>query len=308
VAVRRIVVTLSALPEVALLPVTTGELALRVLGDNAAAFLEHAPGAQDSRQPEHVHQMRVATRRLRAALRLFSDVLPSHAGSLSAELKWIAGQLGTVRDLDVQIQRLRENAVELSLTDALIPYAAWLEDQRGRAQAELVEALTSQRYIDLTDRLAGTSAWVCDPSTDQPLVEDAPRRIKQAMRRVRKRADAIDKRSSTADLHAVRIRGKRLRYTVEFYVAVYGKPAERFVESVVAVQDVLGNLQDGVVSGQHIHAAIQTAAGAWPADTSLALGQTLQFEAQHASRLRRAFQDAYRAMRGKRWRRLRREM
>jgi CHAD domain-containing protein len=186
--------------------------------------------------------MRVATRRLRAALRLFSDVLPPQARSLSAELKWIAGQLGTVRDLDVQIQRLRENAVELGLTDALIPYAAWLQDQRSPAQAELVEALTSQRYNDLTDRLRGTSAWVCDPTSDHPLLEDAPGRIQQAMKKVRKRADAIDKRSSTADLHAVRIRAKRLRYTVEFYVAVYGKPAGRFVRGVVELQDVLGNL------------------------------------------------------------------
>jgi triphosphatase len=302
------VATLSALPEVSTVPVTTGQLALRVLGDNAAAFLEHAPGAQNSEQPEHVHQMRVATRRLRAALRLFSDVLPPQARSLSAELKWIAGQLGTVRDLDVQIQRLRENAVELGLTDALIPYAAWLQDQRSPAQAELVEALTSQRYNDLTDRLRGTSAWVCDPTSDHPLLEDAPGRIQQAMKKVRKRADAIDKRSSTADLHAVRIRAKRLRYTVEFYVAVYGKPAGRFVRGVVELQDVLGNLQDGVVSGQHIHAAVQTAAAAWPAETSVALGQMLQLESQQGIRLRRDFRDAYRDIRGRRWRRLQRAM
>jgi triphosphatase len=279
-----------------------------VLADNAAAFLEHAPGALASEQPEHVHQMRVATRRLRAALRLFSDVLPPQAASISGELKWIAGRLGTVRDLDVQVRRLREEAIELSVSDAVVPYAGWLEDQRARAQAELAEALQSRRYVDLADRLLGTSAWVCDPATDHPLLEDAPPRLKRAMKRLRKRADAIDRDSSTADLHVVRIRAKRVRYTVEFYVAIYGKAAERFVRSVVALQDVLGNLQDGVVSGQHIHAAVQTAAGAWPAETTLALGQLLQFDTEQGRTLRKAFTDAYRSVRGKDWKRLQRVM
>jgi triphosphatase len=334
---------------VSALPGTTGELALRALADNAAAFLEHAPGALASQQPEHVHQMRVATRRLRAALRLFADVLPPQAASLSGELKWIAGRLGRVRDLDVQIRRLGEEAVGLSVGDAVVPYASWLADKRARAQAELAEALQSQRYVELADRLQGvrptsrfsardavgrtpltdvpgsaaarlrlqdassaalpgTSAWVSDPAADRPLLEDAPPRLKRAMRRVRKLADAIDRHSSTADLHAVRIRAKRLRYTVEFYVPVYGRPAERFVRGVVALQDALGNLQDAVVSGQHIHAAVQTAAGAWPAETVLALGQILQFESHQSQDLRRQFRDAYRAVRGKDWKRLQRVM
>jgi CHAD domain-containing protein len=152
------------------------------------------------------------------------------------------------------------------------------------------------------------NALQIDPLIDRPLYADAPGRVKQAMRKLRKRADAIDEQSPAADLHVVRIRAKRLRYTVEFYVAAFGKPAQSLVESVVALQDLLGSLQDGVVSGQHIHAAIQTAAGAWPAETSLALGQTLQYDVQRSAEIRRAFPDAYRAVRGKHWQRLQRAM
>src|SRR5260221_5847779 len=94
-------------------PATIGALAIQVLIRNAAEFEEHTPGALDGHDPEHVHEMRVATRRMRAALRLFGDVLPAEANSLNDELNWIAGQLGATRDLDVQVRRLREAPTEL---------------------------------------------------------------------------------------------------------------------------------------------------------------------------------------------------
>src|SRR6266699_3130798 len=103
-------------------------------------------GAREGEDPLHVHQMRVATRRMRAALRLFADVQPAEAGGLNDELNWIAGQLGAARDLDVQVRRLREAAAELGLSEVLVPYGAWLEEQRRRAQAELARAIESPRF------------------------------------------------------------------------------------------------------------------------------------------------------------------
>jgi triphosphatase len=279
---------------------------LGVLQRNAAVFMEHAPGAASSEHPEHVHQMRVATRRPRAALRVFGDVLPLNATSLNVELRWIATELGPVRDLDVQLRRLRDNSQALGVGDALQPYNNWLGDQRERAQTELVAALQAQRYLDLTDRMQRASAWVPDPATDLQLFEDGPRRLRRALKQLRKRADAIDALSALGDYHAVRIRAKRLRYTVEFYAPVYGEPAAQVVESIVALQDLLGDLQDSVVSGQHIHAAIQTSAGAWPSETAVALGQLMQHEVQRGKDVRNAFAQAYADVRGTRWRQLER--
>lgn len=274
-------------------PETTAQLAIQALQRNAAAFQEEAAGAGRGDDPRHVHQTRVATRRLRGALRLFRDVLPPESSGLDAELKWIAGQLGLVRDLDVQVQRLRERAAQLGLSEALVPYGAWLEEQRQRAQTALEDALASARFQELVQRLQRLSSLEPDPTTDMPLQTDAPARLRRVLKKLTKRGDRIDKASPTGALHLVRIRAKRVRYAAEFYEVVYGKPARRLVKRAVALQDLLGDLQDGVVSDQRIHQAVQTAAGTWPAETSLALGRIVQYDAQRAVDIRRRFGGVY---------------
>jgi CHAD domain-containing protein len=289
-------------------PETIGALAIQVLVHNADAFEEHMAGAREGQDPLHVHQMRVATRRMRAALRLFADVLPAEASGLNDELKWIAGQLGAARDLDVQVRRLRETAAELGLSEALVPYGAWLEEQRQRAQAELVSAIASPRFEQLRQQLHQLQAWSLNPEVDAPLFDDAPRRLRRSYRQLRKRAKRIDKHSPATDLHKVRIGAKRLRYAAEFFEIAYGKPAERLATLLVLLQDRLGDLQDGVVSGERIHQAVQTEAGAWPAETSLALGRVVQRDVQNADQIRREFPRLYRTVRDEGWRRLRRSL
>jgi CHAD domain-containing protein len=289
-------------------PETIGALAIQVLVRNAAAFEEHMPGARAGEDPLHVHQMRVATRRMRAALRLFGDLLPAEASSLNDELKWIAGQLGAARDLDVQVRRLRETAAELGLSEALGTYGAWLEEQRQRAQAELVSAIESPRFEQLMQQLHQLQEWSPNPEVDAPLFDDAPERLRRAYRRLRKRAKRIDKHAPATDLHKVRIGAKRLRYAAEFFEVAYGTPAERLAKLLVLLQDSLGDLQDGVVSSERIHQAVQTEAGAWPAETSVALGRVVQRDVQVANQIRKGFPRLYREVRDQGWRRLRRRL
>ncbi len=289
-------------------PETIGALAIQVLVHNAAAFEEHMPGARAGEDPLHVHQMRVATRRMRAALRLFGDLLPAEASSLNDELKWIAGQLGAARDLDVQVRRLRETAAELGLSEALAPYGAWLEEQRQRAQAELVSAIESPRFEQLMQQLHQLQEWSPNPEVIAPLFDNAPERLRGAYRQLRKRAKRIDKHAPATDLHKVRIGAKRLRYAAEFFEVAYGKPAERLAKLLVLLQDRLGDMQDGVVSGEHIHQAVQTEASAWPAETSMALGRVVQRDVQVANQIRKGFPRLYREVRDQGWRRLRRSL
>ena len=177
-------------------------------------------------------------------------------------------------------------------------------------RGKLAEAFESRRFGALVQRLQRLDEWAVDATTspnprsaalhgagNAPLLEDVPRRLLRAYRQPCKRADAVDDQAPAADMHAVRIRAKRLRYTAEFFEPAYGKPAQRLVERVVALQDLLGNLQDGVVSRERIHGAVQSSAGAWPAQTSLALGQLVQYEAQREKELRAAFPATYRAVR-----------
>ena len=289
-------------------PETIGTLAIQVLVRNAAAFEEHLPGAREGKDPLHVHQMRVATRRMRAALRLFADVLPAEASSLNDELKWIASQLGAARDLDVQVRRLRDTAAELGLSEALVPYGAWLEEQRQRAQAELVSATESPRFEQLRQQLHQQQEWSPNPEVDAPLFDDAPRRLCRTYRQLRTYAKRIDAHAPATELHKVRIRAKRLRYAAEFFEVAYGTPAQRLAKLAVSLQDRLGDLQDGVVSGEWIHQAVQTEAGAWPAETSLALGRVVQRDVHNANQIRKEFPRLYRAVRDEGWRRLRRSL
>jgi CHAD domain-containing protein len=294
------------------LPTTTGALALQILEAQAGVFLEQKRAASAEGldyDPEHVHQMRVATRRMRAALRLFGSVLPPEASPLDEELKWIAGQLGPARDLDVQLQRVRETAAELGLTEAVAAYADWLDEQRRRAQHRLEEALASTRFVALEETLStklGTE-WSPNSEADAPLLSDAPRLLARAYKSLEKRGDKIDEDSPPPELHAVRIRAKRLRYAAEFFEPAYGKPARRLIKRVVRLQDLLGALQDTVVSAQHIHEAVDAAGANWRAETTLALGQLLQYDAQRAVGLRKAFRATYKDVKAN-WKRLPRNL
>jgi CHAD domain-containing protein len=288
-------------------PTTSGALAIHVLRRNAAAFAEHAPQSHVGSDPEHVHQTRVATRRMRAALRVFRDVIPSELENIDDELRWIAGQLGPVRDLDVQVRRLHDAAAKLGLTQAVVPFGGWLEEQRQRALTSLEDAFESQRFFELTERLKAFDRVEPDPARDPEVADDAPVRLSGAFRRLRKAARGLDVDSLPTAFHKARIRAKRLRYTTEFFQPVYRKPARRLIEATTALQDLLGDHQDGVVSMQRVHEAVHIAAGAWPAETSVALGRLVQWEMQHGEQLRRAFPSTYREVREV-WQRLRRAL
>jgi len=207
----------------------------------------------------------------------------------------------------VQVRRLQGRADELGLSQQLIPYGAWLEELHARAFAALEDAVRSQRFIQLTERPKALDSLAPDPETDKPLADDAPDRLKNAFRKLRKVAGGLDADSPASEFHRARIGTKRLRYTTEFLEPIYGKPARRLIERTIELQDVLGDHQDGVVSIQRIQAAVQTAAGAWPAETSLALGRLLQDEIQRGIELRCRFRPTYREVRDA-WRRLRRAL
>jgi CHAD domain-containing protein len=148
---------------------------------------------------------------------------------------------------------------------------------------------------------------ISDTPGDGLLEDDAPWRLRRAFRQLRKRAEPLRVSSPPADFHQARIRAKRLRYTCEFFEPAYGKRARQLIASSTALQDLLGDHQDGIVNSQRIHEAIQTAAAEWPAETSLALGQVVQYEAQRGEQLRRHFKRTYAGVEAD-WQRLKRAL
>ena len=144
-------------PDRVVAPMTVGEAAYAVLRKHFAAVLWHEPGTRLGEDPEHLHDMRVGTRRMRAALRLFAEALPAReAERLRRELRALGQVLGTVRDLDVQGEQIRawQDALITVEPAALEPFLELLHARREAARADLMGFLDSARYRRLTAFLA----------------------------------------------------------------------------------------------------------------------------------------------------------
>jgi CHAD domain-containing protein len=247
---------------------------------------------------EPLHQMRVGTRRLRSDLRTFRPLLDRDwAESLRAELKWLGGSLGAVRDLDVLLERLRREGEDL--LPRLGPLFGELERRRDEARAALLEDLRGARYGELLDRLV-------EAARDPRLSDRAQRSSREVLpalaarswRKLNKAARVLDDHSSDEELHRVRVLTKRARYAAEAVAPAlgskHGRRAGRFAGRAAGLQDVLGELQDSVVAAQ----TIQDFALGQPHDgpLNLAIGRMLERENRRRKAARGAFESAWRRL------------
>ena len=211
------------------------------------------PGTRLGEEPEPLHQMRVACRRLRTILREASPMLvPEWADRLREELGWLGEALGAVRDLDVLRQHLSDEIAALDPADsrggALLIRA--LEAERASKRDALLRALRSERYFQLLGALedAARKPEVADADVSlESVAGDAFRRLRKAVRRLG------DAPADTA-LHEVRIKVKRARYAAELIAPSPDEPVERFIEHAKHLQDLLGEYQDAVVARERIRA------------------------------------------------------
>ena len=254
--------------------------------------------------------MRVATRRLRAALRSFGDVLPPDAEGLRAELQWLGRSLSVVRDLDVQVQQLQN--WQKSLSDADQPAMASLlgivAEARRHAREPLIEALSSERYRALLERADALLAAEQPEAAAEPVATWAPRLVERLYRKLRKLGDKLDGHSPAAQLHALRISAKRLRYLVEFVMPTYGQPAERFARRTVELQDVLGNHQDAYVAVERLREMLAARHAAISLELAFVMGELAERYAGIGAEMRREFGGTYGRLTRKPWRRLRKAL
>jgi CHAD domain-containing protein len=293
---------------------TVGETAYAVLRRHFAATLWHEAGTRLGEDPEALHDMRVATRRMRAALRLFAAVLPARvADRLRRELRALGQALGRVRDLDVQIAQIESWRGALITVEpaALDPFLGLLRERRQAARDELIAFLDSRRYVRLTALLR---AWLARgpargrPGTALPIRAAGPELLRRARRKVVRQGEAIRPASPAADYHRVRILGKRFRYALEFLEPVYGPPARTLIRALVEVQDILGLHQDAQVCMAVLPALAREAGGGLPQATRLAVGEVAQLYAAQAARLRGELPGALAGLRGRNWRELEKTM
>jgi CHAD domain-containing protein len=206
--------------------------------------------------PEPLHIARVAARRLRSTLRTFRTVLDQvWARRLRDDLAWLGRCLGSARDADVLVQRLRESAAQLD-----DDYGA----QRARFISALHEgldpkyrsvrrALRSPRYARLLDRLiSAASAPKLVADADRPARLLLPRMMQRPWRKMCKAAKRTDARSPDEQLHALRICVRRCRYAVEAGLHVLGPLVENLASKLTSLQQALGEQHDAVVAQEYI--------------------------------------------------------
>jgi triphosphatase len=283
---------------------SAGEVAFAILRRHFAAMLAHEPGVRLGEDPEELHDMRVATRRLRAALKLYSsDFLPKRSERYERDLRWVAGALGEVRDLDVHLQRLSEessrNGEVLEEVDTL------LGERRVEARRRMLNALDSNRYERLVASFSGTLRRGRSPTPTAPILEAAPDLLRNRYKKVRKAANSLSEDSPPEHFHDLRKKGKRLRYALEPLQEIYGKPAQKMVKLLKKTQDDLGDHQDLIVaSGLMEELGV---AGDRPPQAAFSMGSMAEGYGREASEIRGGFLGSKRLRTlkdGKAWKKL----
>jgi CHAD domain-containing protein len=240
-------------------------------------LLARDPGTRLGTDPEELHQFRVATRRLRAFLRAGHALLdPAWADSLRAELGWLGGELGPRRDLDVLIDRLREEVDSLG-DDAAAGTAlvALLEHDRDELGNHLLDALSSDRYFAILDRLEQPPPLAeADVTLDQIQAKEH--------KRLRKAVEELGRDPADEELHGVRIKAKRARYAAEL------TGDDPYVKAAKRLQDVLGEHQDAVVAQERLRGL-----AAREPTAAMAAGRLLERERARAAARRRDWPAAW---------------
>jgi CHAD domain-containing protein len=237
------------------------DLLRRALAGSTRRLVEHDPGTRRGDDPEALHQMRVAARRLRSDLRTSRDLIDREwSTALRTELRWLADHLGAVRDLDVLGAGLRTWVTEVppELVVDAGRLCLRLSEQRDAARARLLGALEQDRYAALVDRLADASRTPRTlPAAQAPadeLVRDLVHRPWRGLRRTVRR---LEQPASDETLHRVRILAKRVRYAAEMVAPVAGEPAVRLATAAERLQDVLGAHQDAVFAAAWLRDAAE---------------------------------------------------
>jgi CHAD domain-containing protein len=285
---------------------TVGEVAFAVLRRQLATLVANEPGTRLGDDIEALHDMRVASRRLRAALALFEDVVPESVLGLRDDLAWIGRRLGAVRDLDVQLEQLESWLTAASPEDVegLARLRAVLSAQRFHARAEMLDALDSSRYESFVQRF---EQILRDPPADAPAgaslpaLAVAPDLIDARWTRVREGAKRLGRSSEAEDYHRLRIRGKRLRYALEFLNDLYPGRARAVLKKLVRLQDLLGLHQDAIVAIERLRRITEKQGGELGPHTTFAMGEIAERYRASVRELRAQVPAAYRKIEGKRW-------
>jgi CHAD domain-containing protein len=282
------------------------EAARKVLRFHLARMLAREAGTREGKDNEELHAMRVATRRQRAAWRVFGDAFRhGRTKRYRSGLREIASRLGAVRDLDVLLEAADLYRADLPKVEqrSLEPLLASWRQHRDDARVLLMRELDSDGYQRWVDdyrdfvRTEGAAVLPVGPVEPHRVRDTAPSRIWGAYEHVRG-YEAVLRWADVETLHELRIAGKWLRYTLEFVREPLGPDATPLINKVVALQDHLGLMNDGHVAANMARTFLVEHAGDLSTQESSAIGRYLVSRERDVARLKRTVGTPWRGVAG----------
>jgi triphosphatase len=288
---------------------TIVEVAMVNLRRHMAAWLLHEPGARLGDDPEELHDLRIAGRRLDAILRQFQFFLPPEFLKVPTTLKTVLKALGRARDLDVALSELQDFSHKLPKADrvGVEPLKQHLMSERGRARAQMLSVLDSiwvQKNLQELTLLLDKPVAALEASAADLALHASPSLIRRRFRKLRKRADLLGVDSSTDEYHEVRGQVKKLRYALEAVTALYGKPAADMIRALRRWQESLGVQQDAAVATRRLNSLACAQPKGIPAETLFLMGRLAERHLGAARQARKHYATGYRKVREK-WKKLR---
>ncbi len=282
------------------------EAGRKVMRFHLARMLAREAGTRDGHVAQDLHAMRVATRRQRAAWRVFgASFRVKRTKRYRNGLREIAARLGAVRDLDVLLEAADVYRADLPVTEqrALEPLLAGWRSHREDARVLLIRELDSDGYRRWVDdyrdfvRTEGAGVLPVGPTQPHRVRDTAASQIWTAYEQVRG-YEAVLRWADVETLHELRIAGKWLRYTLEFVREALGEEATALIARVTALQDHLGLMNDADVSASMARSFLLEHAGELSALESAAIGRYLVTHEREVARLRRTVGAPWRGVAG----------
>jgi CHAD domain-containing protein len=251
--------------QVAVQPGQRSDVAATVLLVHLAGTIEqNLPGTLADVDPEFLHDLRVAVRRTRSALRQLRGVFPAdELAGFRGEFRWLQQVTGPTRDLDVYLLDFDELRSPLSVGQRadLEPIRRMLAHRRRREQRRMLRALCSPRADTLRSDWSVFLEGLVEtpeharPDAASPIAALAGERIAGVYRRMVRAGRAIDDATPPEALHELRKLGKELRYLLEFFASLYPPEVVKpMVGTLKALQDTLGRFQDREVQAGRLNA------------------------------------------------------
>ena len=289
------------------------EAGRKVLRFHLARMLAREEGTRTGLRIEDLHGMRVATRRMRAAWRVFGDGFRlDRTRRMRRRLRDLAARLGAVRDLDVLIEAAEAHRVGLPEAEgaAFAPLVKAWSENREVARQLLVRELDSGAYARLVEEYRifvtaeGTAVLApASPVAPHRVRDTAGSRIWLAYEQVRG-YESVLRWADIETIHQLRIAAKWLRYTLEFFREALGPEVDQLVPRVVALQDHLGWLHDADVTIALTRQFLVSTAGRLDAAGTEVIAAYLEGRERELEHLRRSIGAPWRGVDGVAFRRL----